>query len=88
MRDVALFDEEELVPWKREWQNMPDYIHSDLTPKFQVIVSFACEADVEDFGKVIGQKITPNGSRQLQSVWFPEAEIGRMVNKRFIEVKR
>jgi hypothetical protein len=81
--DQRLFSDEELTPWMSEWQNMPSYVVEDLSPKFQIIVSFACEADVEDFAVLIGQRVSP-GTRQLQSVWFPEQEIGRYANKRYI----
>lgn len=85
----GLFKDEELIPWKKEWQNMPSFDHEDLTPKFQVIVSFACEADMEDFAKAIGRKISANKkARQLQSIWYPDCEITRYVNKRYIGVKR
>ena len=83
-----LFDESELIPWIAEWQNMPEYNIRDLAPAFQVIVNFACAADVDDFGRLIGQNITARNGKQLQSVWFPEQEIGRMVNKRYIEARR
>ena len=78
-----LFDEEEITPWKAEWQNMPEYNIKDLSPRFQLIMNFTCAADVEDFGKLIGQNIKPSNGRQLQSIWYPEQEIGRMVNKRY-----
>ncbi len=79
-----LFSEEEISPWKLEWRNMPEFAIDDLEPKFSVVVNFSSAADVEDFGKAIGQKITANHeARQLQSVWFPAQEIGRIVNKRY-----
>jgi hypothetical protein len=82
-----LFSEEEMTPWRREWKNMPEYCIEELSPKFSIIVNFTCAADVEDFGKLIGQNVKASNGRQLQSVWFPEQEIGRMMNKRYIEVK-
>jgi hypothetical protein len=79
-----LFDEHELIPWKREWQNMPAFDIQDLAPKFQVIISFSCAADVEDFSRVIGQPLKASNGRQLQSLWFPSQEIGQIINKRYI----
>lgn len=81
-----LFHEDELIPWKREWKNMPEFRLDDLAPKHSLIVNFICAADVEDFGRALGLhvKATQNG-RQLQSIWFPDQEIGRMVNKRYID---
>jgi hypothetical protein len=86
MSQPMLFSEEELSPWMREWQNMPEFVIEDLAPRFSIIVNFVCAGDVEDFGKMIGQKLAGNEkSRQMQSVWFPDQEIGRMVNKRYID---
>lgn|SRR5574341_665839 len=85
---ALLFPVEELVPWLAEWQNMPEYSHEDLEPKYQIIVSFACAADVEDFGRAIGQELSASdAARQLPSIWYPEQEIGRYANKRYVEEK-
>jgi hypothetical protein len=82
---VDLFSDEELIPWKAEWVNMPEYSLRDLTPKFQVIVSFACESDLNSFSELIEQKIGTGKGRITKSVWFPTQEIGRYANKRYIE---
>ncbi len=79
-----LFKEEDMYPWKAEWQGMPEYEHADLQPKFQVLVSFACESDLLQFCEVIGKRIPPSEGRQTKSIWFPDAEIGRYANKRYI----
>lgn len=85
----SLFSIEELVPWVAEWQNMPEFDNRDLSPQYSLIVNFACAGDLEDFAALIGQSVKPsNGARQLHSVWFPEQEIGRMVNKRYRDVTR
>lgn len=86
--EPLLFSEEELIPWRAEWHNMPEFSHDDLSPAFQVIVNFSCAQDVADFGAMIGQNIRANAGRQLQSVWFVEQEIGRMTNKRYKDVSR
>jgi hypothetical protein len=80
----GLFRDSEVIAWKREWHDMPEYDVRDLSPKYQIIVSFACAADLEDFGTIIGHKIAASSGRQKQSIWFPEAEIGRIANKRYI----
>lgn len=82
-----LFEQSELVPWMREWQNMPEFSIEDLAPKYSVIINFTCAGDVEDFARAIGQRLTANDqSRQMQSLWFPCQEIGRIVNKRYIDL--
>lgn len=73
-------------PWTTEWQHMPEYIHDDLAPQFQLIINFSCAADIADFAALLGQPLTARANgRQLQSIWYPEQEVGRMVNKRYIE---
>lgn len=67
-----------------EWHNMPEFSHEDLAPKYQLIINFSCATDVEEFGKLIGQPIKAKSGRQLRSLWYPEQEIGRMINKRYI----
>ncbi len=40
-----------------------------------------CQADLLAFADLVGQKLTPD----TRSIWFPTAEIGRMMNKRFAD---
>jgi hypothetical protein len=83
--DALLFREDELIPWLQEWQNMPEYLHDDLRPKYQVLVSFATAADVEDFGRAIGQQLVANpDARQVQTTWFPDVENAELLNFRYI----
>jgi hypothetical protein len=74
---MMLLDVEE--PWKAEWHGMPEFSLKDLTPRRSIIVHFESEADVEAFERLIAQPI----GATLRSVWFPEAEIGRMADKRY-----
>lgn len=84
-----LFSEEEIYPYKAEWQNMPEYSHADLEPKFQVLVSFLTEQDLKDFLRIIGQE---NGlaiyKNKVSSLWHPQAEIGHFANLRYISPLR
>lgn len=50
-----------------EWTGMPEFAQEDLTPAKQVIVSFAHEADVERFARLIEQNVTMS----TKSVWYP-----------------
>lgn len=84
----CLFSEEEIIPWRAEWQNMPEFNNADQSPQFSVIINFTCAADVEAFGVLIGQPLKASHGRQLQSLWHPEQEIGRLVNTRYIEAAR
>lgn len=83
-----LFAPEELIPWRAEWQDMPDYNMHDLEPQFQLLVSFACAADIEDFWKLIGQSVSKVIGKKMKSIWYPEQDIGHYANKRYIEEKQ
>lgn len=72
---------DEVLAWKKEWVGMPEFIQEDLTPWKQIIVSFEDYGDIQSFSKLIGQKLTSD----TRSIWFPEAEIGRYKNKRYID---
>ena len=85
--DDLLFDEDEIVSWRLEWQDMPEYLLQDLAPRFQIVINFICASDVESFGKILGNNIKANIGKQKKSIWYPDQEIGHMMNKRYIEVK-
>ena len=66
--------------FSEHWRGMPEYSHEDLAPFQQIIVSFASPEDVQRFAELIGQKIT----RRQKYLWYPEAEIGRYADKRYV----
>jgi hypothetical protein len=80
-----LFSDAEIIPWKAEWQGMPEYSHEDLLPRFQVLVSFTCESDLIDFNEKLGISVPATKGRQTKSIWFPEQEIAVYANKRYIQ---
>ena len=67
--------------WKSEWKGMPEFVQQDLEPFKSVIVHFSSQGDVELFSKVVEQTVGP----RTRSIWYPEAEIGHMMNKRYAD---
>ena len=67
--------------WEDEWEGMPEFNHRDLTPWNSVIIHFKDRGDMELFSKLIDQTIT----FKTQSLWYPQAKIGRYSNKRYID---
>ena len=67
--------------WREEWKGMPEFVQEDLTPLKTIYVHFEKREDVYIFSKLIGQTIT----MQTRAIWYPEAEIGRFANKRYID---
>jgi hypothetical protein len=68
--------------WYDIWRGMPEYMHKDLSPWKQVIVSFRSPADFEEFARVIGQRVGP----RTRSIWFPEAEILHETSWRYADI--
>jgi hypothetical protein len=53
--------------WREHWQGMPAFRMEPLEPCQKIIISFVRWEDVEAFGKLIGQPVTP----RTKSFWFP-----------------
>jgi hypothetical protein len=64
---------------KAEYAGMPEYENEDKTPFRQIIVSFPDEQSVEAFFEKIKQSYTPD----TKSVWFPEQERNKTINKSY-----
>lgn len=51
----------------KEWEGMPEFVQEEKEPFSKIIVRFETEKDLEDFAKVIGQKLTS----KTKSIWHP-----------------
>jgi hypothetical protein len=62
----TLFD----VPegWEEHWKGMPEFVQAKQRPYAKIIVRFRNQEDLEDFGRLIGQKL----NRNSQCTWHPE----------------
>jgi hypothetical protein len=78
-KQVSLFDKGEW--WQEFWKGMPEFVQEDLTPVKTIYVHFETREDMEAFAKLVDQPLTMN----TRSIWYPEAEIGRIANKRYID---
>jgi hypothetical protein len=76
---VALFDKGEW--WHEHWKGMPEFVQEDLAPVKTIYIHFETREDYQAFAKLVGQTLTMN----TRSIWYPEAEIGRTFNKRYID---
>jgi hypothetical protein len=72
---------ENLESWRKEWKGMPEFTQKDLTSFRSIVVHFHSQKDVDDFSKLIGQRIT----LKQKSLWFPRALIGKYATKRYID---
>lgn len=69
--------------WEEYWAGMPEFDQRDLAPRHTIQVDFKDPSGVEAFSKLLDQRI-PGDVRRTPSIWFPEAEIGRFADKRYI----
>lgn len=80
MSDGLLFDVTDWRTWV--WQGMPEFECEDRGPYHTLLVHFECEADIQDFERLIGQKV-PRGAVK-NSIWHPQMEIERYEDKRYV----
>jgi len=53
--------------WKSHWQGMPEFVQEKQEPFAKIIVRFETEEDLQEFSKLIGQKLTA----KTKSIWHP-----------------
>jgi len=76
--NLDLYDKDnEIGDDSSEWVGMPDYENEDKTSFRSIIVHFKNSEDVEDFKKLVKDKITD----KTKSIWFPEIEIESAADK-------
>jgi hypothetical protein len=78
---VAMFGDDAGVHknW-REWQGMPEYIHEDLMPAYQVMVHLETAEQRQRFAKeIVEQDVSP----LTRSIWFPKQEAQLVTDKRW-----
>ena len=75
---LALFEKGEA--WENEWKGMPEFVQDDLSPWKTLLVHFENRRDMDRFSGLVKQRI----GEKTQSIWYPQAEIGRYANKRYV----
>jgi len=61
-----LFENEKA--WKEHWQGMPEFVQPQDREYAKIIIRFRNESDLQDFAKLINQKLNKNS----QCTWHPE----------------
>lgn len=64
-----------------EWKDMPEFVMEDLTPYRVVNVRFRCQEDVDEFERLMAQRITP----KQKTIWFPYAEPRKASHLRYVD---
>ena len=76
---VSMFDIPDII--ETEWQDMPEFLMKDLTPFRTVYIHFRNQADIDEFARLIGQRI----HTKQKSAWHPQLEIRPYADKRFVD---
>jgi hypothetical protein len=72
-------------PWREHWQGMPEFVQEYLLPWKTIEIRFNDQKAVDRFSKTIGKNLGKEKTRKYaQKIWFPEAEIVTLSDKRYI----
>lgn len=55
------------MDWKDEWKDMPEFVQEKQEPFAKITFRFETEEDLNNFSKLIGQKLT----NKTKSAWYP-----------------
>lgn len=64
-----------------EWKDMPEFVQDKQEPFAKIIVRFNSQEDLDEFSKLIGQKLTP----KTKSIWHPQLVRGINSAKRYVD---
>ena len=78
---MELFEDAE--NWESHWVGMPEFIQNKKEPYSKIIVRFDSEEDLQDFAKLIGQKLT----NKTKSIWHPFKSHWGAVKKVWVDEK-
>jgi len=53
--------------WQKEWKDMPEFVQNKNKPYSEIIFRFESKEDLQEFAKLINQKLTS----KTKSAWFP-----------------
>jgi len=67
--------------WKEHWKDMPEFEQEKKEPFSKLTIRFETQEDLEDFSKLIGQKLTP----KTKSIWYPKLIRGKDQHKRYVD---
>ena len=75
------YNVQENEPITNEWVDMPEFVQENKPPFAKIIFRFDSQEDLDEFSKLIGQKLTP----KTKSAWYPELERGKNAAKRWVQ---
>ena len=76
-KQYDLFNEPIKEDWEKEWKDMPEFVQDDLSSYKKLIIHFRNQEDLENFSKLIDQKI----NIKTPSIWYPKLKIRHTLDK-------
>lgn len=85
-KQLSIFEQEvESKPvkedWMDEWKDMPEFVQPKQEPYAVFNVRFRCQEDLDEFARMIGQRLT----RKTKSIWHPPLPRGLETHKRWVD---
>ena len=71
IKDSLFGDLDDFTYWKPEWRDMPEFTQGITEPKKSLTVHFRDHKDMDEFAKMIDQRITP----KTVSLWYPKYDL-------------
>lgn len=79
MNQINLFEEEDF--YKSEWKDMPEFNMTPEVPILTIKINFKTKESVEEFSKLIGQKIRFT----TENYWFPKLNRKAFSDKKYFD---
>lgn len=67
--------------YTEHWQDMPEFVQEKKEPYAKIIFRFESEEDLQDFAKLIGQKLT----QKTKSAWHPQLVRGKESHLKYVD---
>ena len=80
-KDKKIIKNQDDKKWKDEWQDMPEFVQQKQESYAKIIVRFNNEEDLQEFSKLIGQKL----NKKTKSIWHPKLVRGLNAGKRWTD---
>jgi hypothetical protein len=80
MKQKKLFDDIEDI-YQSEWIGMPEFNMKPEIPILTIKISFKTKEDIDEFSKLIKQKVTFN----MENYWFPKLNRSAFSDKIYVD---
>lgn len=79
--DTLMIDGQDQDNPTQDWEGMPEFNQGDLAAFKKLIIHFKNQQDIDNFSKLVKQKIT----EKTKYLWFPEEKKEQLINKKWMD---